>query len=51
MPTVLACCWKPVEETPVTAMMQDGVRLFSFSYSRILLVETRPSITGIEMSV
>lgn len=31
-------------------MMHADLRLLSFSYWRILLVETRPSIIGIEMS-
>lgn len=38
------------DATPVTAMMQEGLIPCSFSNWRILLVETRPSMTGIEMS-
>lgn len=40
----------PLEATAVTAMMQDGLSALLFSYSRIFLVATSPSITGIDIS-
>lgn len=40
-----------LEATAVTAMMQAGLNPLIISYSRIFLVATNPSITGIDISV
>jgi len=49
-PAFRAASRVPLEATAVTAMMQDGLSELLFSYSRIFLVATNPSITGIDIS-